>query len=66
MRKADEARDKINKILESGEEATSRPGAALPPTKRPEGPLSEGEERDYEDYENWPANEGGDSATKVA
>ncbi|XP_033207659.1 tetratricopeptide repeat protein 14 homolog [Belonocnema kinseyi] len=64
MRKVDEARDKINKILESGEDST-RPGAALPPTKRPEGPLSEGEERDYEDYENWPVNEG-DSTAKVA
>lgn len=71
MRKVDEAKEKINKILESGDDATNRPentGAPppLPPTsKKQEGPLSEGEERDDDDYERWGEGEGGDTANKV-
>lgn len=67
MRKVDEAKEKINKILESGDDTSTRQSAGppLPPNKRQEGPLSEGEERDDDDYERWGAGEGGDSTNKV-
>lgn len=86
MRKVDEAKEKINKMLEGGEEAGDRErepqrerererergerererepqsGSGVAQGKRQDGPLSEGEERDDDDYERWGEGEGGDSA----
>ncbi|XP_044001317.1 uncharacterized protein DDB_G0290685-like isoform X2 [Aphidius gifuensis] len=65
MRKVDEAKEKINKMLEgedggggsgvggAGSERIEQVMPPLPPNKRHDGPLSEGEERDDDDYERW-------------
>ncbi|TGZ46642.1 Uncharacterized protein DBV15_04040 [Temnothorax longispinosus] len=68
MRKVDEAKEKINKMLEGGDDVEHQQGgtggsSTVPPNKRQAGPLSEGEERDDDDYERWGEGEGGDAAS---
>ena len=71
MRKVDEAKEKINKMLEGDDGGEQQQGgsgnntASSAPivSKRQDGPLSEGEERDDEDYERW--GTGGENSTKV-
>jgi len=70
MRKVDEAKEKINKMLEGGDDVEHQQGdsgsSTVLPNKRQAGPLSEGEERDDDDYERWGEGEGGDApSTKV-
>lgn len=69
MRKVDEAKEKINKMLEGGDDVMDHQqgagGSSVPPNKRQDGPLSEGEERDDDDYERWGEGEGGDATNKV-
>lgn len=69
MRKVDEAKEKINKMLENHEDNHEDQGNAPPPppppsSKRHDGPLSEGEERDDDDYERWDTADAGDNANK--
>lgn len=68
MRKVDEAKEKINKMIEDGDEpprrSRTRDRSDEPQEKRPDGPLSEGEEREEEDYENWGVGEEGDEKVR--
>lgn len=65
MRKVDEAKEKINKMLEGENGQGDGPGnAPPPPNKRQDGPLSEGEERDEDDYERWAEPAPAETSTK--